>query len=577
MPAKKLHLSPDLSLPLEAVTQKFAFVARSGAGKTYAAGKLAEELLEAKAQLVVVDPVGVWWGLRLAKDGKAKGFPIPVFGGEHGDMPLTADSGAFIADLIVEKTLSVVLDVSSFTGAEMRRFVTAFATQFLHRKKTAKSPVHIIWDEAQDFVPQKVFREVAHMVGAMERLVKQGRNHGIGTTLITQRPQAVNKDVLSQTELLFVLQINESQARKAIEAWIVSKGLDVAALADDLPSLPVGTAYLWSPQFLRRTEKVRIGSKWTYDASSTPVFGSKRVEPRELAAGELSEIETAMKAVLEKAAVNDPRAMQKRIAALEKELKETKAPTTTTKLVEVPVVASKDLKKLETLFAKFSTSADKSLEWATSLKESVSTLANLLRPALQPEPRATVRTMGGDYNGGATGPPKSLRKPSPVQGSPKLDANSPLPKGARDMLVAIVDMGPLKREAVAVRAVLAPGSGTFTNYLSMLRSQGLIEQTPLGFVASPEGRSLTVGAPLPLNDKALVEAWCGKLDGRTKDMLRLLASDPTIAYTRDQIANTVGLAAGSGTFTNYLSQLSSNGLIVKDSGGIRVSEDLVRS
>lgn len=33
-----LKISPELSLPADAVTQKIAFLARSGAGKTYAAG-----------------------------------------------------------------------------------------------------------------------------------------------------------------------------------------------------------------------------------------------------------------------------------------------------------------------------------------------------------------------------------------------------------------------------------------------------------------------------------------------------------------------------------------------------------
>jgi hypothetical protein len=39
---RQLHISPDLSLPVDAATQTFAFIARKGAGKTYAAGKLTE-------------------------------------------------------------------------------------------------------------------------------------------------------------------------------------------------------------------------------------------------------------------------------------------------------------------------------------------------------------------------------------------------------------------------------------------------------------------------------------------------------------------------------------------------------
>ena len=57
----KLHISDSLSLPLDAVTQKFGILGRTGSGKSYFATKLCEEMLDAKAQIVALDPVGVWW------------------------------------------------------------------------------------------------------------------------------------------------------------------------------------------------------------------------------------------------------------------------------------------------------------------------------------------------------------------------------------------------------------------------------------------------------------------------------------------------------------------------------------
>jgi Helicase HerA, central domain len=70
----KLRIAADLTLPLDAITQKFAFLGRSGAGKTYGAGKFVEELLDAGAQVVILDPVGNWFGLRLAADGKLPAY-----------------------------------------------------------------------------------------------------------------------------------------------------------------------------------------------------------------------------------------------------------------------------------------------------------------------------------------------------------------------------------------------------------------------------------------------------------------------------------------------------------------------
>ena len=77
-----LKLAKGLSLPLDAITQTIAFLARRGAGKTYAAGRLCEQMLSQRAQVIIVDPVGVWWGLRLSKDEKSPSpFEIPVLGG----------------------------------------------------------------------------------------------------------------------------------------------------------------------------------------------------------------------------------------------------------------------------------------------------------------------------------------------------------------------------------------------------------------------------------------------------------------------------------------------------------------
>lgn len=78
-----IKLSSNLSLPLELVTQTCAIIARKGAGKTYAASKVAEQMLSAAAQVIVVDPVGNWFGLRLAKDGKTDSkLPVYIFGVE---------------------------------------------------------------------------------------------------------------------------------------------------------------------------------------------------------------------------------------------------------------------------------------------------------------------------------------------------------------------------------------------------------------------------------------------------------------------------------------------------------------
>jgi hypothetical protein len=94
----KLKLGDGLALPLDVVTEKLAFLGRTGTGKTYAAMKLAELMLEAGAQVLALDAVGKWYGLRV--DGAGPGFPIPVFGGLNGDFPLEATGGKLMAEVV---------------------------------------------------------------------------------------------------------------------------------------------------------------------------------------------------------------------------------------------------------------------------------------------------------------------------------------------------------------------------------------------------------------------------------------------------------------------------------------------
>ncbi len=121
--------------------------------------------IEAGAQVVVLDPIGTWYGLRLSADGKGKGFSVPVFGGEHGDVPLEPQAGALIAKLLVEECFSAVLDVSTFRKEQRKQFVTDFAEELMHRKKTNRSAMHVFFEEAQLFVPQMVGGKEARIRG----------------------------------------------------------------------------------------------------------------------------------------------------------------------------------------------------------------------------------------------------------------------------------------------------------------------------------------------------------------------------------------------------------------------------
>jgi hypothetical protein len=485
---KHLQISPTLSLPADAVTQKLAFLARTGAGKTYAAMKLCEEMLAAGAQVVALDPVGVWWGLRLAADGKGPGFTLPVFGGEHGDVPLEPKGGALVADLVVDRGVSAVLDVSMFESkAQHKQFATDFAERLFFRKKAARSPLHLFFEEAQEFVPQFKSKGEERMLGAFERLIKLGRNYGVGASLISQRPQAVNKDVLNQTECLFALQTTGPQERKAVAAWIHEKGLD-ADIDALLPKLRIGEAHVWSPQWLGVSETVKIGRKRTFDASATPEFGARETKPKELTPVDVDEIRAAMAEVVQRAEENDPGRLKKRVAELERELKKAQSakPETKTERVEVPAIQPGELLRLESQINR----AAAALDHLDTIREDIQTAVSLLRASLErvsAQPKPTPGTFAHERKR-LESPPAPVRPSIPPKASATGEDITAPQQRVLDALQSLRVLGvePVSKSNVAVFSDQSPTSSGFANNLGSLRSLGLIDYPRPGFVAATD-------------------------------------------------------------------------------------------
>lgn len=291
--SKQLQIATDFTLPIEAVTQTFGILAKRGVGKTHTACVMIEEMLEAKLPVAIVDPVGVWWGLRSSKDGKKAGYPIFIFGGEHGDMPLDKSAGKLVADTIVEQRVPVVIDLSLMRKGEQSVFMTDFCEQLYRKNRQA---LHLVLDEADAFAPQRPLPGQQRMLGAVEDIVRRGRARGLGVTLITQRAAVINKDVLTQIEVLISLRMPSPQDRKAVDDWIRAHGTEEErkVFMESLASLPIGTAWFWSPGWLQVFQKIHVRDRRTFDSSATPKVGEKQIQPRELSAVDIDKLRAEM-------------------------------------------------------------------------------------------------------------------------------------------------------------------------------------------------------------------------------------------------------------------------------------------
>lgn len=561
----KLHISDDLKLPLEAVTETFAVLARKGSGKTYLASVLAEEMLKSGQQIVAIDPTGGFWGLQSSADGQHPGFPILVLGGEHGNLPLEEHAGEVIATAITEGRLSAVLDLSLFRKGQVIRFMVGFAEALYRLNREA---MHLFVDEADALAPQgrSFGGDENRMLGAMEDIVRRGRKRGIGCTLITQRPAVLNKSVLTQAGSLFCLRMGHPRDIKAIEEWVNvhAEPDDAKTVIASLPSLPIGNAWFWSPGWMGTLKRIVIRQRETFDSSATPRPGEAQRVPKKLAEIDLDMLGAQIRDAAQRAKDNDPRELKRRIVELEKPA----AAKVRTERVEVPVLDKEQLHLLKN-----------SVDRLTSMTELFGDMGQTLKEVGDGIAVSLTRFQGRQQQQDASVTPKPTLRPTvsiPRAESTNGDGGheSVGQGGLRRILIALAQRNGLSARQIGVRAGLSSSSGTFGTYLAKARSARWIEGGRDRVMITELGLSaLGPYDPLPTG-QALLAYWLNELgDSGAARILQVVAESYPQSLTKEETGERAGLSTSSGTFGTYLSKLRTLELI-EGRGELRASDDL---
>lgn len=577
---RQLQLGDGFAPSIEIVTQKLGWIGTTGSGKTYGASKLAELLWEAHAQFVAIDPVGVWYGLRLAKDGKKPStVTIPIFGGLHGDVPLEHTSGALVADLVVDRTLSLIIDISQFEyDTQKARFAADFADRFFFRKKAAPSAVHLFIEECQELIPENHQRGEERMLHAFVRMQKIGRNFGIGTSLITQRPQEVSKKALNLASTLFVFRTTGAHERQAIERWIKDKAIAGQDIASELPKLKTGRPHVWSPEWLQLSEVVRINEKRTFNASATPEVGRAAVA-RELASIDLDKIRKQMAATIEKAKGDDPRELKKQIADLTRQLQSKPTPASPPPAVITPkvkhVITDAALMRIDKHIARIEQATERArshlltpIERLTRVLQTLTDAVKVVRAPATPVVAPRIQ-------------PQQSSSPLPTRtqhaASPPRTSNvSRSASGLRRMLIACAQRpSGLTKRQLGLRAGLSSKTGTFANYLSTARRNGWITETEPFRITEDGCVALGSYKPLPTG-RALYEYWLGELGSNSglSRILRTLGDAWPRSMSKEDVGGASALSHHTGTFANYVSKLRGLELITVAGNELKASDEL---
>lgn len=579
-----IHLSRDVSLPLDAVTQTFAVLGKRGSGKTNTASVLFEQFVKAGLPAVYVDPIGVTWGLRHSRDGKSAGLPVIILGGEHADVPLEETGGAVIADFVIEHRQPVVLDLGLFSKGAQRRFMVDFAERLYHKNRDA---LHVMLDECDTFVPQKIDHGAERLVGAINDLVRKGRARGIGVSLISQRPAIVNKDVLTQVETLVAHRMTAPQDRDAIDRWIEHNGDGEGKrvqVISSLQELEDGEAWIWSPSWLKRLTRTRMNLRETFDSSATPKAGERTAAPKRAAEVDLGVLREQLAATIEKAKADDPRELKRRIAELERQIKAKPNDTASmTKEQERELAKTRELVenlREEVSSLKFDSGMFSDLE--EMFNDCRSDVANVVERVDKAVARLSefppVAAYGLKWNG------KNAEKLRGIRQVASIDTNKPtaagpgesMPSGQRRILLALARHGACSKVKLAILTRYASNGGGFNNNLSALRTAGRIDGTDPIKITQPGLNALGGFDPLPDDPEAIFREWLHHPEmSRAHKAIMMVLKEEGRAMSKEDIAAkcTPPYEPGGGGFNNALSRLRTLG-IIEGKTEIELSEQL---
>ncbi len=575
---------PAHPIPDAALANHTAIVGKTGSGKSYAAKGVIERLLARDERVAIVDPTGVYWGLRLAPDGQtASAFAPVIFGGRHADLPLAADAGARLAAIVGGSTTPVILDTQLMSVGERTRMFTAFAEALLRENQ---GPLTLVLDEAHLFAPQGGAAaggfETAKLLHATNNLVALGRSAGLRILLITQRPAKLHKDALTQVETLVALRVTSPQDRKAVADWLAGAPA-LAQSADIIPtlaSLRTGEGWVYAPEQgvleratfppiatfdsgrplaagsirmlepidvagLRQALMADVGASEPDDETSPPPPSVPARHNRQQSAAEAATKRDGIEAAEQRGYERGVRAAADRIYGFELLFEPPGRPAAT--------IEQMDRQPIGNLFAgRILALLDGSaVEHQPGLQVAGSTLPTV-SPALTRHPPQNRREAAQRRAQGRSDPAPTT--------SGAASARSDGPNSAGRKMLAVLDTDPPVRRSwqqVATLAGLKARGGHFNAGRKALVDAGLVDERS-GLVAIVEPSA--DAQPEMRDPLALAEMWRKVLSGAAPKILRALfvAKRP---MTRAAIAEDLGMQPRGGHWNAGWKELRDNGLV----------------
>lgn len=247
--------------------RSIAILGVRGSGKTNSAAVLAEELLTAGVQMVIIDVDSEYWTLKELHQI----LHICLNGSDKCDINITLNNyryksglkylAAKLASALYELELSIILDISEATLSESYEFLENFFIGLWNNSKKYRKPLFIIIEEAHEFLPQGKITPIKEV---LTRIALRGRKRGLSLVMVTQRSARIDKDVLTQAEY-FILHRVLHPADLRVYKEILPQDPKLVELK--VPKLKQGEAFFYNGYEVQR---VTIRSRKSFHPGYTP-------------------------------------------------------------------------------------------------------------------------------------------------------------------------------------------------------------------------------------------------------------------------------------------------------------------
>lgn len=546
-----IQLSHDSSINLQKLIEtRMLLQANSGGGKSWAIRRILEQS-HGKVQQIVLDVEDEFYTLR-------EEFDYVLVRREDGDCVPEVRSAGLLARRLLELGVSAIISIYEMKHHERIAFVKAFLDAMVNAPKTLWHPVLVIVDEAHVFAPESSKAESA---SAVIDLMTRGRKRGFCGILATQRIGKLSKDAAAEAN-------NKLIGRAAIDVDMKRSGEELGfTKKDDQLSLRVlkpGEFYVFGPAISDKVKLTKIG-----DVNTThPKAGAAQVPiapPKQKVVALLAKLGDLPKEAHEELVTIDQ--LRRELTNARAELTRTKnaqpkAPEPVIERIEIPVLNSKEVEKLEIFEREFS-----------SVNETVQSLLSAVRHFRAPLPK--VSDMVGIFKDARPSErsPVSNRKTVAPVGINNGDVS--LGKAERKILSALAQYpnGRTKRQAALLSGYAINGGG-FNNAIGRLRSLGLAEgSNPIKITG--EGVAIAPVEPLP-SGAELYQHWRGQLGKCEREILDVLYEAHPRTMPKEEVASSTetGYAPDGGGFNNSIGRLRTLELIEGARDGLKAADDL---